>query len=82
MLVAILLSKVEGLLYMSNNILYSTDNILIVANQDKKHLQLELSTSGYRPKFVTHYIESRAELDELIAALERARDQLDFDAAK
>ncbi len=67
---------------MSNNVLYSTDNILIVANQDKRHVQLELSTSGYRPKFVTHYIESRAELDELIAALQQARAYLDFDAAE
>ncbi|WP_027087558.1 hypothetical protein [Cohnella panacarvi] len=66
---------------MSNNVLYSTDNILIVANKAKRHVQLELSTSGYRPKFVTHYIESRAELDELIAALERARAHLDFDEA-
>ncbi|MFC5530590.1 hypothetical protein [Cohnella yongneupensis] len=62
---------------MSNSILYHTDNILIVANKDKQHVQLELSSSGYRPKFVTHYIESRSELDELIAALEQARAHLD-----
>jgi hypothetical protein len=61
---------------MSNSILYSTENILIVANKDKNHVQLELSSSGYRPKFVTHYIENRAELDDLIAALEQARDHL------
>lgn len=67
---------------MSNNVLYSTDNILIVASKDKRHVQLELSTSGYRPKFVTHYIESRAELDELIAALEQARTHLEFDEAE
>ncbi|MFD0671257.1 hypothetical protein [Cohnella sp. GCM10027633] len=62
---------------MTTHYMYSTDNVLIVANREKKHVQLELSSSGYRPKFVTHYIESRDELDELIAALERARAHLD-----
>lgn len=63
---------------MSNaNFMFSNDNIMIVASRDKKHVQLELSTSGYRPKFVTHYIESREELNELIAALEQARAHLD-----
>lgn len=62
---------------MTAHYTYSTDNVMIVANRDKKHVQLELSSSGYRPKFVTHYIESRDELNELIAALEKARAHLD-----
>ncbi|WEK53674.1 MAG: hypothetical protein P0Y55_13960 [Candidatus Cohnella colombiensis] len=58
---------------MANHIIYDTDHFLIVANTDKNYVQVELSSSGYRPKFVSHFIESRKELEELIAALEKAK---------
>jgi len=61
---------------MANTILYNSENILIAANDEKQHIMIELSSSGYRPKFVSHYIESREELEQLIDALQKAKSAL------
>jgi hypothetical protein len=58
---------------LANTKIYSTENIDISADKVKKHIHIELSSSGYRPKFVSHYIESIAELDQLISALQEAK---------
>lgn len=61
---------------MANKMLYTTENIDISADDEKKHVHIELSSSGYRPKFVSHYIESITELEQLIAALQEAKAYL------
>jgi hypothetical protein len=48
---------------LAKTIIYSAENIDISADDEKKHVHIELSTSGYRPKFVSHYIETITELD-------------------
>ncbi len=58
---------------MAYKMIYSTENIDISADNEKKHIHIELSSSGYRPKFVSHYIENPAELDRLIEALQEAK---------
>jgi hypothetical protein len=58
---------------LANTKIYSTENIDISADEVKKHIHIELSSSGYRPKFVSHYIVSIAELDQLISALQEAK---------
>jgi uncharacterized membrane protein len=61
---------------LANQVIYSTENIDISTDIEKKHIHIELSTSGYRPKFVSHYIENITELDQLIEALQKARAHL------
>jgi hypothetical protein len=58
---------------LANHIIYSNENIDISADNEKNHVHIELSSSGYRPKFVSHFIESVTELDQIIAALQEAR---------
>jgi hypothetical protein len=61
---------------LANKIIYSNENIDISADNEKNHVHIELSSSGYRPKFVSHFIESVTELDQIIAALQEARTYL------
>ncbi|MDF2670152.1 MAG: hypothetical protein K0R67_2458 [Paenibacillus sp.] len=42
----------------------------------RNHIQIECSSTGYRPKYVSVFVESYSELDEIIAALTRAREYL------
>lgn len=53
--------------------IYSSENIDISVDPDKHHVQLELSSSGYRPKYVSVFIEDAAELERVIEALQQAR---------
>lgn len=53
--------------------IYSTDEITVSADDEKHHVHIELSSSGYRPRYVSVYIEKQSELDELIEALKIAR---------
>lgn len=62
---------------MPSHMIYTTENIDISADSDKKHVHIELSTSGYRPKYVSLFIDDRQELDRIIAALQQAKNALD-----
>ncbi|MFC5470704.1 hypothetical protein ACFPPD_18615 [Cohnella suwonensis] len=61
---------------MPNEMIYSSEFIDIRADNDKKQVHIELSTSGYRPKYVSLFVEDAAELDRIIAALQRAKSAL------
>jgi hypothetical protein len=61
---------------LANKMIYTTENIDISADDEKKHVHIELSSSGYRPKFVSHYIEKLADLEQIIAALQEAKAYL------
>ncbi|MBW5446844.1 hypothetical protein GE107_12295 [Cohnella sp. CFH 77786] len=56
--------------------LYSTECLDVQADPERKSVQLEAASSGYRPRYVTVEIESLGELDRLIAALSEAREYL------
>lgn len=56
--------------------LFSTETLDIHADPDKKTVQIEAASSGYRPRYVTVEIESLAELDQLIEALTQAREYM------
>jgi hypothetical protein len=61
---------------LANKIIYTTENIDISADDEKKHVHIELSSSGYRPKFVSHYIENLEDLEQIIEALQEAKAYL------
>ncbi|MFC5404965.1 hypothetical protein [Cohnella soli] len=61
---------------MPNEMIYSSEFIDIRADNDKKQVHIELSTSGYRPKYVSLFVEDAAELDRIIDALQSARSVL------
>lgn len=61
---------------MSLQKLYEGDSILITADDLKNHVLMEISSSGYRPRYVSMYIESQKEIDDLIEALNKAKSYL------
>lgn len=61
---------------MANKMIYTTENIDISADDEKKHVHIELSSSGYRPKYVSLFIENRIELEQIIEALQQAKAHL------
>jgi hypothetical protein len=52
--------------------IFDNDQISLAADSEHKRALLELSSGGYRPRYVTLQMSS-AELDELIAALQQAK---------
>lgn len=69
-------SPLEGETHLAYRNIYSSECLDIHANADRKSIQLEAASSGYRPRYVTVEIESLQELDRLIEALSAARDCL------
>lgn len=61
---------------MASQMIYTTEFIDISADDEKKHVHIELSSSGYRPKYVSLFIESRSELEQIIEALQKAKAHL------
>jgi len=61
---------------LANRLIYSTESIDISADGDKKQVRIELSSSGYRERYVTLFVEEAEELDRIIAALQEARASL------
>ncbi len=61
---------------MANRLIYSTEEIDISADDDKRLVRVELSSSGYRQRFVSIVIEEREELERIIAALQEAGSAL------
>ncbi|MFC4302293.1 hypothetical protein [Cohnella boryungensis] len=61
---------------MANRLLYSSESLDIHADSEKKLVRIELSSSGYRPKYVAIAIEDRDELERIIQALQEARSSL------
>lgn len=55
---------------------YSTENLDVHVDPDRKCVQLEASSSGYRPRYVTVEIDSLQELNRLIEALTDARNSM------
>jgi len=61
---------------MASRLIYSTEELDISADSDKKHVRIELSSSGYRQRFVSLVVEDREELERIIRALEEAKASL------
>jgi len=61
---------------MASQKIYSTECMEISADNEKKHVHIELSSSGYRPKYVSLFIDTREELEQIIAALQQAKEAL------
>lgn len=61
---------------ISNKVILNNENILITANDEKNHVMLELSTSGYRPRIVSVYLSTEQEIDTIIEALTAAKQAL------
>ncbi|MFB9280206.1 hypothetical protein [Cohnella cellulosilytica] len=61
---------------MANRMIYSTEEIDISADSDKRLVRIELSSSGYRQRYVSIVIEEREELERIIAALQEAGSAL------
>jgi len=63
----------EGEIYLAYRNIYSSECLDVHADADRKSVQLEAASSGYRPRYVTVEIDSLQELDRLIEALTKAR---------
>ncbi|RED63515.1 hypothetical protein [Cohnella phaseoli] len=61
---------------MASRMVYSTEEIDISADSDKRLVRIELSSSGYRQRYVSLVIEEREELERIIAALQEAKASL------
>ncbi|TBL68287.1 hypothetical protein [Paenibacillus thalictri] len=55
--------------------IYENDHIHLVADEEQQQAMLEVSSGGYRPRYVTLQLPV-AELDQLIAALQLAKQEL------
>lgn len=62
---------------MAGQMIYTTEFIDISADRDKRQVHIELSSSGYRPKYVSLFIDSREELERIIEALQTAKASLE-----
>lgn len=56
--------------------IYSGEQMLISADPAKGHVHIEMSSTGYRERYVSLYIERPEELQEIIDALVRAKAHL------
>jgi hypothetical protein len=54
--------------------LLTKDQLEIIVDTDKGTLMMETSSGGAVPRYVTVHIQNEQELDELIAALQKAKD--------
>jgi hypothetical protein len=55
---------------------YTTEYLDVHVNEEKKLVQIETASSGYRPRYVTVDFENLNELNKLIEALKKAREFL------
>ncbi|WP_276352030.1 hypothetical protein [Cohnella caldifontis] len=55
---------------------YTSECLDVHADSERKSVQIEAASTGYRPRYVTVEIDSLAELDRLIEALTQARECL------
>ncbi|MDG0812115.1 hypothetical protein [Cohnella rhizosphaerae] len=56
--------------------IYAGEQLLISADPAKGHVHIELSSTGYRERYVSLYVERAEELQEMIDALVRAKRHL------
>jgi hypothetical protein len=54
--------------------LLEKDQLEIIVDTDKGTLMLETSSGGAVPRYVTVHIQNEQELDELIRALQKAKE--------
>jgi hypothetical protein len=54
--------------------LLAKNQLEIIVDTDKGTLMMETSSGGAVPRYVTVHIQNEQELDELIAALQKAKD--------
>ncbi len=59
---------------MASQMIHTTEFIDFSADNDKKQVHIELSSSGYRPKYVSLFIDNREELEQIIDALRKAKE--------
>lgn len=53
------------------------EQISIVADDQNKNILFEVSSSGYRPRYVTIHLNQREEIDRIIEALIKAKEYLE-----
>jgi hypothetical protein len=53
--------------------LLEKDQLEIIVDTERAHLMVEASSGGAVPKFITVHIQTEAEIDELIQALQKAK---------
>jgi hypothetical protein len=56
--------------------LFETDQLEIIIDTDKGHVMLETSSGGAVPRYVTVHIHKEQEIDELIHALQKAKEAM------
>ncbi len=56
--------------------IFNNEQLHVSADDVRHHVQIEVSSTGYRPKYVSLFVENFSELDEIISALTRAREFL------
>jgi hypothetical protein len=58
--------------------LLAKDQLELIADTEKGTLMLETSSGGAIPRYVTVHIQNEQELDELIGALQKAKEVIVF----
>jgi selenocysteine lyase/cysteine desulfurase len=53
------------------------EQISIMADIQNKNIQFEVSSSGYRTKYITVHLNKKEEIDRIIEALTKAKEYLD-----
>jgi hypothetical protein len=62
---------------MSLTSILQEEQISIFADDEQKNILLEVSSSGYRPKYVTLHLDKKEDIDRIIEALIKAKVYLD-----
>jgi len=51
--------------------------VSVIADDENKQVMVELSSSGYRPRYVTLHLSKKEEVDQIINALVKAKEYLE-----
>jgi ribosome maturation factor RimP len=61
---------------MSLTSILQEEQISILADGEQKKILLEVSSSGYRPKYVTLHLDKTEDIDRIIEALIKAKEYI------
>ncbi len=53
------------------------DQVSVLVDDLNKNILFELSSSGYRPRYVTIHLNKKDQIDRIIEALNKAKEYLD-----
>jgi hypothetical protein len=62
---------------MSLTSILQEEQISIFADDEQKNILLEVSSSGYRPKYVTLHLDKKEDIDRIIEALIKAKEYIE-----